>query len=210
MKVDKGHRRPAVLALVGASGTGKTTLLCALLPRLRAAGLRVGVVKHSHHEIEVDRPGKDSHRLRKAGAEETLLVSSSGWALMADTSGDRPELAEAVDRFSGALDLILVEGYRDADCLKLELVRPVLGRPPLYPEDPRVLAVATNGPLPVPTERPVLPLDDVEAIAAFLLERLAPDVSLPASGERAAESWVPERDAAPPRRESGLSTVASA
>ena len=168
MASEKQGRRPAVLAVVAPSGTGKTTLLCDLLPRLRVAGLRVGVVKKSHHEIEVDRPGKDSYRLRKAGAEQALLVSRGGWALMADDSGPEPDLEEAVARFHGELDLILVEGYRTARCPKLELIRGETGEPPLFPLDRSVVAVVTDRPSAVVTDLPLLPLADGAAVAAFV------------------------------------------
>ena len=162
---------PVVLGFVAPSGTGKTTLLCALVPILRARGLRVGAVKHTHHGFDLDHPGKDSHRLREAGVERMLLVGPGRWALLADDEGDA---GDTLDRAlahmdGGGLDLVLVEGYRGARFPKIELCRAALGEAPLYPGDATVVAVAASGALPAPTELPVLPLDEPEAIADFIL-----------------------------------------
>jgi len=169
------NARVAVLGIAAWSGTGKTTLLVQVLPRLRAQGLRVGLIKYSHHAFELDTPGKDSYELRKAGASPVLLASPARWALMAET----PALAEpALDDLLGrmdqsGLDLILVEGYRHEAFPKLELYRSSLGKPPLYPSDAQVLAVATDGPLPAPPGVPVLDLNRPEEVAAFILDYVA-------------------------------------
>ncbi len=160
-----------VLGFAAASGTGKTTLLIKLLPLFRAQGLRVAVIKHTHHDFEVDRPGKDSYELRKAGAQEMLIASGQRWALMADRDwgGDPPlqALLERLDHTS--LDLVLVEGFKHEPVPKIELIRPSLGREPLYPHDPDIVAVATDGVLSVDTELPVLDLNDAHAIAEFVI-----------------------------------------
>jgi molybdopterin-guanine dinucleotide biosynthesis protein MobB len=160
-----------VVGFVAASGTGKTTLLTKLLPLLREQGLKVAVIKHTHHDFEVDQPGKDSYELRKAGANEMLIASGQRWALMADREweGDPPlpYLLERLDR--SALDLVLVEGFKHERLPKIELFRPSLGRPPLYPSDPDIITVAADGVLPEATELPVLDLNDVQAIAAFVV-----------------------------------------
>jgi len=163
-----------VFGFCAASGTGKTTLLKQLVPLLRARGLRVGVVKHTHHAFEVDRPGKDSYELRKAGATEMLIASGKRWALMADTDreGD-PILAELLNRFDqDNLDLVLVEGFRHESFPKIELHRIALNRPLIFPEDSHVVAVACDGPLSRPTGLPLLDLDDPSAIASFIVSRM--------------------------------------
>ena len=168
----------AVIPVVGFSaysGTGKTTLLKQLIPWLRQQGLRVGVVKLSHHRVEVDRPGKDSYELRKAGASEMLLASRHGWALMVDTedAGD-PDLQALLQRLDQSrLDLILVEGFRHQAFPKIELHRPSLGRPLIFPDDPAVIAVASDVEIGVPPGMPRLDLNDVSAIGRFIVARMA-------------------------------------
>ena len=164
-----GARCP-VLGFAAWSGTGKTTLLVRLLPRLRARGLRIGMVKHAHHSFEIDQPGKDSFELRKAGASPLLLASSRRWVLMNDLEQERePVLQEMVQRLDlSQLDAILVEGFKHEAFPKIELHRPAVGRPLLFPEDPDIIAVATDAPLALPTHLPVLDLNDVEAIADFV------------------------------------------
>ncbi len=162
-----------VIGFAAFSGTGKTTLLTRLLPLLKAGGLRIGVIKHSHHRFEIDKPGKDSYELRKAGAEQMLISSPHRWALVVEKDqGREPRLAEELNRLDqGALDLILVEGFKQESFPKIELYRRTLGKPALYPEDPDIIAVATDGDLREPTELPVLDLNDVHAIAEFVLAR---------------------------------------
>ena len=163
-----------VLGFAAYSGTGKTTLLTRLLPVLRARGLHIGMIKHSHHRFEIDKPGKDSYELRKAGAEQMLISSPHRWALVVEKSGNRePLLQEELDRLDQArLDLILVEGFKHERFPKIELYRPAMGKPTAYPRDPDIIAVATDGALPEPTSLPVLDLNDVGAIAEFVLGRL--------------------------------------
>ena len=160
-----------VLGFAAWSGTGKTTLLVQLLPKLRGRGLRVGMIKHAHHSFEVDQPGKDSYELRKAGASPMLVVSSRRWAMMADLDEERePVLQEMLDRLDpSGLDVILVEGFKHEAFPKIELHRPAIGKPLLFPDDASVIAVATDAPLAQPTQLPVLDLNDVEAMADFVL-----------------------------------------
>jgi molybdopterin-guanine dinucleotide biosynthesis protein B len=162
--------RCPVLGFAAWSGTGKTTLLVQLLPRLRARGLRVGMLKHAHHSFEVDQPGKDSYELRKAGASPMLVVSSRRWAMMTDLYEERdPVLQEMLDRLDqSGLDVILVEGFKHEAFPKIELHRPAVGKPLLFPDDPNVVAVATDAPLPEPTSLPLLDLNDVDGIADFV------------------------------------------
>jgi molybdopterin-guanine dinucleotide biosynthesis adapter protein len=160
-----------LLGFAAFSGTGKTTLLKQLIPRLRERSLRVGVIKHTHHQIEVDRPGKDSYELRKSGADRVLLASSRNWALMADEPEERePSLPQLLQRLDiRNLDLVLVEGFRHLDFPKIELHRPSLGKPLIYPEDPCVIAIASDLPLVETNGLPCLDLNDIPAVLHFIL-----------------------------------------
>ncbi len=161
-----------VVGFAAYSGTGKTTLLTRLLPKLTQRGLRVGMVKHAHHQFEIDQPGKDSYELRKAGAREMLIASGRHWALMADTGreGD-PILQEMLDRLDQSrLDLILVEGFKHEAFPKIELYRPALGKPLIHPDDPDVVALACDEPITPARELPLLDLNDPQAIADFIID----------------------------------------
>jgi molybdopterin-guanine dinucleotide biosynthesis protein MobB len=169
-------RSPPVLAFVATSGTGKTTLLEQLVPLLRARGLRLAVIKHTHHDFDIDQPGKDSYRMRAAGAQQVMVASRRRWALLTEHGDDRPEpelaeLIEALDR--RALDLILVEGFKHEAVPKIEVHRPGLGKPPLFPADPQIIAVACDAPPATATGLPLLDLNDPPAIAAFVLRAIA-------------------------------------
>jgi molybdopterin-guanine dinucleotide biosynthesis adapter protein len=159
-----------VLGIAGYSGSGKTTLIEGLLPRLAAAGLAVSVIKQSHHDLEVDTPGKDSWRHRRAGAREVLLTSPHRWMLVGELRGaPEPDLAAHAARLSPC-DLVLVEGYRHADLAKIEVWRAANGKPWLHPDDPRIIAVAADeGPA---AGLPFLRLDDIDGVAAFILDWL--------------------------------------
>lgn len=161
-----------VFAFVGSSGSGKTTLIERVLPVLRARGYRIGVVEHAHHGFEIDHPGKDSHRVRRAGAAQVLIASNRQWALIADeTAGaDDPRLESLVAHFTaGEVDLVLAEGFAHDAVRKIEVYRPAHGRPPrCWPHDPDVVAVASDAELVV--ERPVarLDLNRPESVAEFI------------------------------------------
>lgn len=156
------------LGIAGFSGSGKTTLIEKLLPRLRSAGLRVSVLKQSHHDFEVDVPGKDSWRHRAAGAQEVLLTSPHRWMLVNELRGARePGLDEHLERLSPC-DLVLVEGYKHADIPKLEVWRGANERSWLHPDDANFIAVAADQ--TPPGQIKYLPIDDIEAILAFILE----------------------------------------
>jgi molybdopterin-guanine dinucleotide biosynthesis protein MobB len=161
---------PPVLGIAAWSGTGKTTLLTRVLPLLRAQGLRVGVLKHAHHDFDIDHPGKDSYELRKAGAGQMLVASNRRWALMVEAPVDGDvslwDMLARLDR--GNLDLILVEGFRHERFPKLELHRAALGKPLLYPDDDAIIALASD--TPVHTDLPRLDINDPVAIAAFILD----------------------------------------
>lgn len=161
-----------LLGFAAYSGTGKTTLLTQLLPRLTQQGLRVGVVKHAHHSFDLDQPGKDSHALRRAGARQICIASSQriAWIKERERTDAEPGLREALDALDpGALDLVLVEGFKQEAFPKIELHRPSLGRPLLYPTDRNIIAIASDAPLaPLPAPLVALDLNDIDAIAAFI------------------------------------------
>lgn len=162
-----------VLGVCGWSGAGKTTLIAALVAGLRARGLRVAVVKHAHHGFDLDRPGKDSWRHREAGAQEVLIASDRRLALLREHEPGvpPPDVHELLARLSPC-DWALLEGHKQAALPKLEVFRPAHGRPPLHPEDPHIVAVATDGPMALRL-RPgqvALDLNRPELILAWLLD----------------------------------------
>jgi len=163
-----------VLGFAGWSGSGKTTLIERLVPRLVQAGLRVSLVKHAHHDFEIDHPGKDSYRHRQAGCSEVLVGSARRWALVRELRDEpEPPLEAHLARLS-ACDLVLVEGWKRAAIPKIEVHRRALAAPLIAVDDRQVIAVATDlaaealsgGTTPLP---PVFGLDDVPAIAGFIL-----------------------------------------
>lgn len=162
-----------VLGFVAASGTGKTTLLACVLPILKARGLQVGLIKHSHHNFQIDQPGKDSFRLREAGASPVLLVSSYRRAVITEMSPvHEPRLDEEVRQLADKnLDLILVEGFKAEKFPKIELHRSGLGQPLLYPDDPDIVAVASDVALALPDALVALDLNQPGAVAEFILAR---------------------------------------
>ena len=169
------HNQCPILGVAAFSGTGKTTLLRQLLPLLKQRDLRVALVKHAHHDFEVDQPGKDSFELRKAGAEQMLLASARRTVLMVDHErGRTPALEELLGHLDQEhLDLILVEGFKRAAIPKLELHRVDHAAESLWPNDPHVIAVATDTSTPLATSLPTLSLNDVPGIAEFILEFVA-------------------------------------
>ena len=156
-----------IFGLAGYSGSGKTTLLEKIIPLLTAHGLRVAVIKHAHHDFDIDQPGKDSYRQRKAGASEVLITSARRWALMHELQNEaEPNLEECCARLSPC-DLVLVEGYKSADIPKLEVYRSSTGHDYLYPTDARIIAVATDKQTTLPL--PVLDLNVPAAVAEFIV-----------------------------------------
>ena len=159
-----------IFGFAGWSGSGKTTLIEQLIPRFAQHGLRVSLIKHAHHTFDVDQPGKDSYRHRHAGASEILVTSSRRWVLMHELRGaPEPSFDEQVKRISPC-DLLLVEGFKHAPIPKLEVWRAATGEPLLHPNDPHIVAVASDA--RVETRLPVLDLNDVDGIASFILKKL--------------------------------------
>jgi len=165
-----------VLGFAARSGTGKTTLLVRLLPLLKARGLRIGMIKHAHHDFEIDYPGKDSYELRHAGASQMLVGSRQRWALITETpDADDPDLASCMERLdTDHLDLILVEGFKPASIPKIELHRAALAQPLFHEKSDNIIAVAHDAAAPLAVTCPQLDLNDPEAIAAFIVDRFMP------------------------------------
>lgn len=156
-----------VFGIAGWSGSGKTTLLEKLIPALIARGLKVSVIKHAHHGFDIDKPGKDSWRHREAGAAEVMLACGTRWALMHECRAEpEPQLAELLARLAPC-DLVLVEGFKQEPVPKLEVHRPAHGKPPLFAERDDIVAVASDAAIAAPI--PVLPLNDIAALADFII-----------------------------------------
>lgn len=178
-----GQREIPLLGFCAYSGTGKTTLLRKLLPRLRETGLRVAVIKHAHHDFEIDYPGKDSYELRHAGASQMLVASRRRLALIEERATEaEPALEELVARLDlSQLDLVLVEGFKHGAHPKVELHRSGLRRPWLFKDDPSIVAVACDEPAPQSVDVPVLDLNDLDAVTAFVLQYAAQSNQMPRS-----------------------------
>jgi molybdopterin-guanine dinucleotide biosynthesis protein B len=155
----------------GYSGSGKTTLIEQLIPRFVAQGLRVSLIKHAHHAFDVDQPGKDSYRHRHAGASEVLVTSSRRWVLMHELRGEAEPTFDAQLGHLAPCDLLLVEGFKHAPIPKLEVWRSATGEGLLHPNDPHIVAVASDATLE--TRLPWLDLNDVDGIAGFIRSHLA-------------------------------------
>lgn len=162
-----------VVGFAGFSGSGKTTLVEQLIPALRLRGQRVSVVKHAHHQFDIDHPGKDTWRHREAGAFEVVAASPRRLVLMREFEQVfEVSVHQALAELYQGVDWVLVEGFKDSDLLKVEVWRYASGRPARYPDDPFVVAIATDSPeqLPEATLRPVLDLNDADAIAGWLVD----------------------------------------
>ena len=162
-----------IIGLAGWSGSGKTTLLTKLIPRFNARGKRVSTLKHAHHNFDVDRPGKDSFEHRSAGATEVLVVSGNRWALMHELRGaPEPALPDLLAKLTN-VDLVLIEGFKRESFPKLEIHRVVNDKPLLHPDDPWIVAVASDTALPQ-AKVPVVDLNDIDGIADLLLAKAIP------------------------------------
>jgi molybdopterin-guanine dinucleotide biosynthesis protein B len=162
-----------IIGLAGWSGSGKTTLITRVVPRLIARGQRVSTLKHAHHGFDLDQPGKDSFVHRAAGATEVVISSAKSFAILHELR-DEPErdLPDLLKKLS-PVDLVLVEGYKRDAFPKLEVHRVDNGKPLLHPEDPHIVAVASDRPLP-DARVPVIGLDDIEGICDLLLNHAIP------------------------------------
>lgn len=163
-----------MFGFAGYSGAGKTTLIEQLIPRFVARGLSVSMIKHTHHNFDLDKSGKDSFRHRAAGATEVMLVCDQRWVLMHELRGrPEPTFEQQIANLSPC-DLLLVEGYKAMPIPKLEVHRPANGKPFIWPEHAGVLAVATPAATDLPADCPLpwLNLNDHDAVAAFILEKV--------------------------------------
>jgi len=155
-----------VYGVIGWKNSGKTSLMERLVAEITGRGFTVSTVKHVHHDVDLDRPGKDTHRHRVAGAHEVVLAGAARMALMVEHRGPEPELASVLARLA-PVDLVLVEGYKRDAHPKLEVWRAETGQPLIQSGDPLVRAVATDADLTLPV--PVLDLNDTRAVADFIL-----------------------------------------
>ncbi|EJA7352652.1 bifunctional molybdopterin-guanine dinucleotide biosynthesis adaptor protein MobB/molybdopterin molybdotransferase MoeA [Vibrio parahaemolyticus] len=172
-----------IIGFAAYSGTGKTTLLEALLPKLTEAGSRIGMLKHAHHNFDVDKPGKDSYRLRKAGASQMLIASRNRFALMTETPEAEAEFEYLLTRFDeDKLDVVLVEGCKNIAFPKIELHREEVGKPWLYPHDENIIAIASDT-AELDSELPQMNINDLDAIAQFVLQYVQ-DAKAPKSKEK--------------------------
>ncbi len=158
-----------VLGFAAYSGTGKTTLLVKLLPLMKLQGLRVAMIKQTHHDFDIDKPGKDSYELRKAGADQVLLSSDKRSALITEYTAQRePDLPALIDKLDlDTIDLIMVEGFKHLPFSKIELHRPVMGKRLIFPGDSSVIAVASDRTLET-GELPLLNINEPEEVAGFI------------------------------------------
>lgn len=161
-----------LLGFCAFSGTGKTTLLTQLIPLLKATGIHLAVIKHAHHQFDVDKKGKDSYELRHAGATQMLISSSRRWALMTELDDQQeeltlPSLIEQIDHEN--IDLILVEGFKKEAFTKIELHRPSLGHPKMYPDDKNIIAFASDEPCNVAESIVCLDINEPKEIATFIV-----------------------------------------
>ena len=162
------------VVFAGFSGSGKTTLLEQVIPLLKQQGLRVSVAKHAHHRFDIDQPGKDSWRHRQAGAFEVVIASDLRLALVREfEQPERLSVHALIAELSPAVDWVLVEGFKTSELPKIEVWRAASGQPVQYPEDPRIVAIATDSPLPSPSALPVLDINHPVAVVAWLQQHAA-------------------------------------
>ncbi len=161
-----------VMGFAAFSGVGKTSLITQVISQLREDGLRVGVIKHAHHNFEIDKPEKDSFKFRKSGASQTLVASAKRWALVHELEEEPGDnyLAQLLGQLDlNSLDLVIVEGFKRAPIPKIELHRPSLGHPLLFPHDPNIVALATDEVDTYDWGLPVFDLDAPSGITNFIL-----------------------------------------
>ncbi|MBV9954840.1 MAG: molybdopterin-guanine dinucleotide biosynthesis protein B [Pseudolabrys sp.] len=162
-----------IIGLAGWSGSGKTTLITKVLPRLIARGRTVSTLKHAHHGFDLDKPGKDSFMHRASGATEVIISSERRWAVLHELRGEEEWNLPALLSKASPVDLILVEGFKREPLPKLEIYREANGKPLLHPDDPHIVAVASDSRLPA-VKLPVVDLNDIEKIADLLDAKAVP------------------------------------
>ncbi|MDR0588584.1 MAG: molybdopterin-guanine dinucleotide biosynthesis protein B [Burkholderiales bacterium] len=163
-----------VFGIAGRSGSGKTTLIEKLIPLFLARSLKVSAIKHAHHDIDIDKPGKDSYRFRAVGASEVVLLSGNRLALMREIKNEpSPELKDALLCLSNC-DLVLVEGFKNYPIPKLEVYRPSLDKPPLYPDDTSVIGIASDNPPALPRPMSIFSVNHPETMIDFVLDHALP------------------------------------
>jgi len=161
-----------LIGLCAYSGTGKTTLLTQLIPKLKQSGLRIGVVKHAHHNFDIDHPGKDSYEFRQAGAEQVAVASHKriAWIKEYKSSQDEPVLSDALSSLDlDDLDLVIAEGFKSENFAKIELHRPSLGKPLMCTHDKNIIALATDADVTVTPATQLLDLNNAHQIAEFII-----------------------------------------
>lgn len=162
------NSRPPLLGITAYSGTGKTTLLQEVIPLLRQKGVKVAVIKHTHHDMDIDIPGKDSYKLRQAGADQTIVACDRRWAMMTETPTHEVSLTSLAEKIDPHLaDLILVEGFKQEPLSKIMLFRDAVGKPFTGIVDPFVIALATDRNYDV--DVPLLDINDPQAICQFII-----------------------------------------
>lgn len=155
-----------ILGFAGWSGSGKTALLEKVIGVLESGGMVVSLIKHAHHDFEIDHPGKDSYRHRQAGCREVLVTSAKRWAVIHELQGrDELTLSDALAQLSPC-DLVLLEGFKREPVAKIEIYRPEVGKPTMYPNDPHIIAVASN--VALATNLPQLDINQPEMVANFI------------------------------------------
>lgn len=165
-----------IFGIAGNSGMGKTTLLEQVLPLFKAQGLKVSVIKHSHKDLDIDRPGKDSHRLRKAGCQELLNMGRRRWVLMHELCEDKePPLDQLLNKFQEC-DLVLIEGFKQRNFPKLEVWRATVGKSTLWPRLSGITGIATDD-LAAVSDLPTLALTDIQSIAKFIIKHATENVA---------------------------------
>lgn len=165
--------KTALLGFVAYSGTGKTTLLEKLIPQLNKHDIRIGLIKHAHHNFDIDIPGKDSYRLRKAGAQQVLVASNTRSALIVENTNieKEPDLDQCLNSLqTDTLDLILVEGFKHSAYPKIEINRSGHPQPFIYPDDSNIIAVISDVPLELPDNIKRLDLNNLKEIVHFIME----------------------------------------
>ncbi len=157
-----------IFGFAGWSGSGKTTLVTRVIPELTERGLKISTIKHTHHNFDIDKPGKDSFRHRTAGAHEVVITGAQRWALLHENRGEpEPNIEQMLEHMS-PVDLVLIEGFKTYPHPKMEVYRAEVGKPMLCGDDPSIVAIATTNDLDVNVPR--IDLEDIEGVADFVIQ----------------------------------------